>query len=97
MNETSGTLTDIAHGVNMTPQDTTIASLRAIAVPSGFGSNSPRETYSGSPELQNFRLTNVTLTQYKMENDSDYHLVIQDGAGLTMIAEIPYPGCLTGS
>src|SRR5438477_3062986 len=83
--------------VNMTPQDTTIASLRAIAVPSGFGSNSPRETYSGSPELQNFRLTNVTLSQYKMENDSDYHLLIQDGAGLTMIAEIPYPGCLTGS
>ena len=83
--------------VNMTPQNTTIASLRAIPVPSGFGSSSPRETYAGSPETQAFRLTNVTLVQYKMENDSDYHLVLQDGAGVTMIAEIPYPGCLTGS
>ncbi len=83
--------------VNMTPQDTTIVNLRGIPVPSGFGANSPRETYAGSPELQNFRLTNVTLQQYKLENDSDYHLVILDGAGNSMITEIPYPGCLTGS
>ena len=83
--------------VNLTPQDSSIAALRGIAVPAGFGANSPREVYSGSPELQNFRLTNVTLTQYKLENDSDYHLILRDGAGNTMIAEIPYPGCLTGS
>ena len=83
--------------VNMTPQDTTIVSLRGIPVPAGFTSSSPRFTYAGSPEIQNFRLTNVTLQQYKLENDSDYHLVILDGAGNSMITEIPYPGCLTGS
>jgi hypothetical protein len=83
--------------VNMTPQDTTIAALIAIPVPAGFSSSSPRFTYAGSPEIQNYRLTNVTLTQYKMENDSDYHLILQDSAGHTLIAEIPYPGCLTGS
>jgi len=83
--------------VNLTPQDTTIVNLRGIPVPAGFSSSSPRLTYAGSPELQNFRLTNVTLQQYKLENDSDYHLVILDGAGNSMITEIPYPGCLTGS
>ena len=84
-----------ASQVNMTPQSTTIASLAAIPVPSGFGANSPRETYSGSPELQVFRLTNVTFTQYKLENDSDYHMVLQDGSA-TMIAEIPDPACVSG-
>ena len=85
-----------ASQVNMTPQDTTIASLRGIPVPAGFGANSPRETYSGSPELQVFRLTNVTFTQYKLENDSDYHMILQDGAGATMIAEIADPACVSG-
>jgi hypothetical protein len=83
--------------VNLTPASTTIAALRAIPVPSGFGSSSPREVYSGSPELQVYKLTNVKLTQFKMEADSDYHLVLQDSSGNTMIAEIAYPGCLSGS
>ena len=86
-----------ASQVNLTPQSTTIAALRAIPVPSGFGANSTRESYSGSPELQAFKLTNVTLVEYKMETDSDYHLVLQDGTGNTMIGEIAYPGCASGS
>src|SRR5262249_56751434 len=36
----------------------------------------------------------ATLTQYKLETDTDYHLVIKDGAGNTMIAEIPDPTCV---
>ena len=83
--------------VNLTPVNTTIAALRGIAVPSGFGASSPRFTYAGSPEIQAFHLSNVTLTQYKLESDSDYHLILQDASGNTMIAEIAYPGCLTGS
>ena len=39
-------------------------------------------------------VVNATLTQYKLENDSDYHLVIQDAQGKTMIAEIPDPACV---
>jgi len=83
--------------VNMTPQDTTIAALDAIAVPSGLGSNSARFTYAGSPEVQSYRLTNVTLVMFKMENDSDYHLVLHDSAGNSIITEIPYPGCVSGN
>src|SRR5207302_11059447 len=48
-------------------------------------------------EIQAFRLTNVTLVQYKMETDSDYHLVLHDSAGTSMIAEIAYPGCVSGA
>jgi hypothetical protein len=37
---------------------------------------------------------NATLTQYKLETDSDYHLVLTDSSGNTMIAEIPSPACV---
>ena len=88
--------TDSAAGqVNMTPQNTTIGAMGAIPAPSSLGSSSPRFTYAGSPEIQVFRLTNVTFTQYKLENDSDYHLVLTDGSN-TMIAEIPDPVCFSG-
>ena len=36
----------------------------------------------------------VTLVEYKLETDSDYHLVLSDGNGHTMIAEIPDPTCV---
>jgi len=39
-------------------------------------------------------LLSATLLRYKLEDDSDYHLVIRDGAGRTMIVELPYPGCV---
>jgi hypothetical protein len=36
----------------------------------------------------------ATLTLYKLEDDSDYHLVIRDEAGNTIITEIPCPCCV---
>lgn len=36
----------------------------------------------------------ATLVQYKREADSDYHFVLLDEFGNTMIAEIPSPDCL---
>ncbi|MBV8517410.1 MAG: hypothetical protein JO197_08410 [Acidobacteria bacterium] len=35
-----------------------------------------------------------TLIKYAKESDSDYHLVIKDSAGRTMIVEIPAPNCV---
>src|SRR5437870_5217018 len=55
---------------------TTIASLDAIPAPSSLPSNNrvaPTETTVY--QLQ------ATLTEYKLEADSDYHLVLSDGAG----------------
>jgi hypothetical protein len=44
------------------------------------------------PEATVSRLV-ATLTMYKPEADSDYHLVLSDGAGNTMIADVPDPAC----
>jgi hypothetical protein len=68
---------------------TTIASLDAIAAPSSLPANNrvkPTETTL-------YRVS-ATMTQYKLEADSDYHLVLKDSAGRTMIAEIPDPACV---
>src|SRR5258708_4046172 len=83
-----------ASQVNMTPQDTTIQALGALPVPAGLGPGSAR--FPNTAEMQVFRLTNVTLGQYKLESDSDYHLDLNDGAGHTMITEIPSPSCVSG-
>ena len=70
---------------------TTIYNMRSSTAPSSLPANSrisPRET--------NQYQVNGTLTKYAKEGDSDYHLVIQDGAGRTMIVEIPAPNCVGG-
>lgn len=71
---------------------TTIATLGAQPAPSSLPSNNrvqPTETTV-------FQL-HSTLTEFKLENDSDYHLVLSDGASHTMIAEIPDPACVGSS
>src|SRR5689334_3709454 len=69
--------------------NTTIAALRAPAAPNPIPANnrvSPWETTQW--------VLNATLTLYKLESDSDYHLVLQDANGLTMIVELPQPTCV---
>ena len=69
--------------------NTTIAAMRAPAAPSPIPANNrvaPLETTQW--------VINATLTQFKLESDSDYHLILQDANGLTMIAEIPSPTCV---
>jgi hypothetical protein len=68
---------------------TSISFLTGLAAPSTLPSNNrvvPTETTV-------FQLQD-TLVEYKLETDSDYHLVLSDGAGHTMIAEIPDPACV---
>lgn len=70
---------------------TTIYNMRSSTRPASLPSTSrvaPRET-------NQYRLSG-TLTKYVREGDSDYHLVIQDGSGRTMILEIPSPNCVGG-
>jgi hypothetical protein len=71
---------------------TTIASLSSLPTPITLPSNNriqPTETTV-------FQL-GATLTEYKLEPDSDYHLVLSDGSGNTMISEIPSPACVGSS
>ena len=68
---------------------TTITAMRAPAAPSPIPANNrvaPLETTQW--------VINATLTQFKLESDSDYHLVLSDASGNTMIAEIPAPSCV---
>jgi hypothetical protein len=60
-------------------------SVRPGSLPSN-GRVSPRETTQ-------YRLSG-TLTKYVREADSDYHLVIKDSAGRTMIVELPASNCV---
>jgi hypothetical protein len=78
-----------ANSVNFTPTDTTISALSGLSAPSTHPANNrvtPTETTV-------FRLSNITLVEYKLETDSDYHLVLSDGTN-TMIGEIPSPSCV---
>jgi hypothetical protein len=79
-----------ARSLPLVPESTTIATLVALhAAGGGSTRESPTETTL-------WELKDVTLTELKLESDSDYHLVISDGSH-TMIAEIPYPTCATNS
>jgi hypothetical protein len=53
----------------------------------------PNSSRAGEPEKTVFALLG-TLTLYKLEEDSDYHLVIEDEARNTIITEIPCPCCV---
>jgi len=68
----------------------TIAQLRALAVPPQL----PPDGRSEGAEKTVWQLT-ATLQAYRREADGDYHLVIADDSGSTMIAEIPNPGDIT--
>lgn len=82
-----------ANLVNLTPRDTTIASLRALAKPSSLPSTT---RVLNSAETQTWRVS-ATLTLFKLEADSDFHLVLANSSGATMITELPSPSCDAGS
>jgi hypothetical protein len=53
----------------------------------------PNSSRAGEQEKTVFAILG-TLTVYKLEEDSDYHLVIKDEASNTVITEIPCPCCV---
>jgi len=74
------------------PMNTTIANMRAFPTPNPIPANN-----RVSPAETTLWVINATLTLFKLESDSDYHLVIQDASGNTMITEIPAPSCVGSS
>src|SRR5215831_6347038 len=68
---------------------TTIANMRALTAPGTLPANNRVQ-----PTETTVFVINATLTEYKLETDSDYHIVIQDASGNTMITEIPMPSCV---
>jgi hypothetical protein len=71
------------------PTATTIASLSGIAAPNTLPDNQRVQ-----PTESTLWVLNATLTKFVLAYDSDYHMVLTDSAGRTMIAEIPSPNCV---
>jgi hypothetical protein len=85
----TGTDADASKITLQSTTSTTVAFLDGLAKPGTLPANNriqPTETTV-------FKLQ-VTLVEYKLESDSDYHLVLNDSAGHSMIAEIPDPTCV---
>jgi hypothetical protein len=82
--------TDAAAGsVNQASvKQTTIAALGAIPAPAN-------PVARAAPTEDTVYQVTGTLSAYKIEADSDYHLALDDGHGHTMIAEIPAPNCVS--
>lgn len=89
----TGVDSDSSHVDLSNPQTANIAALIAIQPPSPL----PKDNRFGPTEDTVF-VVNATLTDYKLESgatgDSDYHLVLMDEQGNTMVAEIPSPSCV---
>lgn len=79
-----------ANQVNLTPRPSTISQLAALPAPVNPGDKRQSGEFATAT-------IHATLTAYKSEADSDYHLALRDSTGATMIAEIPSPGCVGGS
>jgi hypothetical protein len=76
---------------NQVPTPGTISALTALPVPSVL----PPNGRSDGAEKTVWSVR-ATLTAYAAEADGDYHMVIADQDGRTMIAEIPKPGDIPG-
>ena len=67
----------------------TILTMRGWPAPNPIPANNRVSPYETTQWV-----LNATLTQYKLEGDSDYHVVLSDASGNTLIAEIPSPNCV---
>jgi hypothetical protein len=89
----TGTDTDSGHVDLSNSRVTNIAELITLQPPNPL----PKDTRFAPTETTVF-VVNATLTDYKLETgatgDSDYHLVLMDEQGDTMVAEIPSPTCV---
>lgn len=85
----TGTDQDVAL-INLNSQtSSSISSLSAIAAP-----NQIPDDRRLQPTETTVWVLNATLKKYVRAYDSDYHMVLTDDAGRTMIAEIPDPACV---
>ena len=70
----------------------TMATMRSWSAPA-----SPPLNSRVAPYETTVWVIHGTLINYKKEDDVDYHIVVQDGVGNTVITEVPCPCCSIGS
>ena len=74
----------------VSPVSTTLTYLTSLTAPAVLPDNNRIQ-----PTETTVWVVNATLKQYQKQADSDYHLLLVDGAGHQMIAEIPSPNCVS--
>src|SRR5438046_354035 len=85
----TGTDADATLGNVISPTSSTIATLPSIPAPATLPDNNRVQ----ATETTLWTL-NATLMKFVLAYDSDYHMVLMDSVGRTMIAEIPSPNCV---
>jgi hypothetical protein len=85
----TGTDADIGKVTLSSQSANSILTMRGWTAPSPIPANN-----RVSPFETTVWVLNATLTEYKLESDSDYHLILSDASGNTIIAEIPLPACV---
>ena len=73
------------------PLRTTVQAMRSLVAPA-LNPTPPYDPRFAPTEFTVFKI-NGTITAYKLEDDVDYHIVLQDPVGNTMVTEIPSPAC----
>jgi hypothetical protein len=81
-----------ARQINQNPEETTIAHLLTIDTKSKDSKYTEGRSRMKIEEKM-YRVKHCFITDVLRENDNDLHLVIEDGHGNHMIAEIPDPAC----
>ena len=80
---------DDRHQIDSTTRDVSIKYLRGRHTPA----TKPQTGRVAPVERTTYRI-HARLTEYVREDDGDYHLVLTDRHGRTIIAEIPDPKCV---
>lgn len=81
-----------AAAISIAVLPSTIAHLRSLPAPRPL----PQERRVAPVETTTYSVA-ATLVEYRLAEDSSYHLVLADEAGRTMTAQIPSPSCSGGS
>src|ERR1700759_2815473 len=79
----TGTAADVGKTNLPSSSSNTIATMRGWPAPNPIPSNN-----RVSPYETTVWVLNATLTQYKLASDSDYHLVLSDPSGNTLLSKI---------
>jgi hypothetical protein len=84
-----GTDPAAGHVTTSNPKPNTITALAALPASGTLPPNARIE-----PDEDQVWTVTVTISKVKLEADRDYHLVLAEPSGQTMIAEIPDPRCV---
>ena len=78
--------------IDSLPQSTTVQTLVGLPRPRKY----PNNSRLGATELTTWEIR-AAILNFKLDVNGDYHVVVGDKSGHTMIVEIQAPACLKGS